>query len=183
MYNDYDYQLSKIVSNFKENIKNKSECESLKRKANYLSDDIKTSINDANLDSNEKIKLGQLLKETKAVEEFIGSIGNAGNSMFIEMAKIQLANGRINASISKLAKYKYCVDIYQISLNGYIATMAFNNSTENYSIYYKWKSFDGQKSGNGNMGLPNNSMRHILDNRENQKYNVINIVNLICKMI
>lgn len=179
-FNSLDSDLSTIVSDFTKNIKNKSECEQLKRKTNYLSDDIKNALKNEYLDSNETIKLKQLLKETEAVEDFIATIGNCGNGMYIDFQQIQLANQRINASVSKLGNYNFCIDIYRVSLNGYLATFACNKSSENLSISYKWKSIDGHSSGNGNMGLTKNSMRHIFNNRDNKNYNHIKLVYINC---
>ena len=182
-YSGYDSDLARIVSSFKENIKNKSKCENLKREAYYLSNDIEKSIDGDELDLKETKQLEALLKETEAVEEFIGTIANAGNNMFVDMNKVFLANQRINASIAKVSNYNFCVDIYKITLNGYSAILAYNSSSTSYSISYKWKSLNLSASGSGTMGLPNNSMRHILDNRDNKDYNTIKISNIICKDI
>ena len=182
-YNGYNSELSRIVYSFKENIKNKSKSEDLKREAYFLCSNIEKSIANDELDFKETKQLEALLKETKAVEEFIGTIANAGNNMFVDMNKVFLANQRINASIAKVSNYNFCIDIYKITLNGYSAILAYNSSSTSYSISYKWKSLNLSTSGSGTMGLPNNSIRHILDNRDNKDYNTIKISNIICKDI
>ena len=182
-YNGYDSDLARIVSGFKENIKNKSKCKELKSEAYYLSNDIEKSIDGDELDLKETEQLEALLKETEAVEEFIGTISNAGNNMFVDMNKVFLANQRINASIAKVSSYNFCVDIYQVTLNGYRATLAYNSSSTSYTVSYKWKAPNGSASGSGTMGLPSNSMRHIIDNRDTKNYKTIKISNIICKDI
>lgn len=56
-YNDFDYDLSRIVNDFKRDVMNRSRCEDLKRKADYLSDDIQKYLNEEDLDQYEKDKL------------------------------------------------------------------------------------------------------------------------------
>jgi hypothetical protein len=179
----YDAGLTRIVSSFKENIKNKTECEDLKREAYFLQTNIEKSIENDNLDLKEKKQLESLLKEVESLQEFIGTIANAGNNMFVDMKHILIANERINASIAKISNYNFCIDIYQVTLNGFSSTIAYNYTSNNYSISYKWKSPNGSANGSGTMGLPSKSMRHILDNRDHKNYNTIKISSIICKDI
>ena len=118
-YSEYDSDLTRIVQSLKENIKNKSECEDLKKEAYFLSNNIEKTIDKDELGANEKKQLESLLKETEAVQEFIGTIANAGNNMFVDMKQVLLANERINASIVKISNYNFCIDIYQVTFNGY----------------------------------------------------------------
>ena len=178
-YNDFDYDLSRIVNDFRRDVMNKSRCEDLKRKADYLSDDIQKYLNEEDLDQYEKDKLRQLKKETEAVEEYIGAVGNCG-TYFPKMDDLILANYRINGSISTQLNNKFCIDVINVSINDYVATLAYNNTATNYSITYKWKSPSGKSSGNGTMGLPSRTVRHMYDNRDNPQAKKIVIVSLNC---
>jgi hypothetical protein len=182
-YNDFDSVLTQIVDEFKSNIMNKNKCEDLKRKASYLSDEIQGSIADDQNSDYDKKKLVQLKKEVEAVEEFIGTVGNAGNNMFVEMDAIYLANNRINSSITTVEKDKFCAEIITISLNGYVATLALNNSSYTYTVAYKWKLSNANNTGNGTMGFPTKSVRHIYDNRSNPASKRITIISVSCKNI
>jgi hypothetical protein len=178
--NDFDSQLTQIVYEFKANIMDKNKCEELKRKADYLSDEIQDSIDDEENSEYEENKLVQLKKEVEAVEEFIGSVGNCGNS-FPKIETIYLANNRINSTISTLIKEKFCTEIISVSLNGYVTTMAFNNSFNDYTVSYKWKALNGMNTGNGTMGLPSQAVRHIYDNRSKPASKRITIISVSCK--
>lgn len=179
-YNDFDYDLTQIVNEFKTNIMDNDKCEKLYKKADYLADEIENSIEDDNNSEYENNKLEELKKEVEAVEEFIGSVGNSANNMFVKMDLIYLANKRINSSIATIIKYNFCVDIIIISINNYTTTMAFNKTNNNYTVTYKWKSISGINTGSGNMGLPANSIRHIYDNRKEPSQKNINISSLNC---
>lgn len=179
-YNIYDSQLTQIVDEFKSNIMNKNKCEDLKRETSYLSDEIQNSIDDDQNSDYDKKKLVQLKKEVEAVEEFIGTVGNSGNNMFVKMDEIYLANNRINSSIATVVKDKFCAEIITISLNGYVATLALNNSIYNYTVAYKWKLSNATNTGNGTMGLPSKSIRHIYDNRSNPASKRITIISVSC---
>jgi hypothetical protein len=178
-YNDFDSDLTQIVNEFKKNIMDKDKCEKLYKKADYLADEIENSIEDDDNSEYENNKLEELKKEVEAVEEFIGSVGNSANNMFVKMDLIYLANKRINSSIATIIKYKFCVDIITISINNYTTTLAFNKTNNNYTVTYKWKSISGINTGSGNMGLPANSIRHIYDNRKepSQKNIIISSIN------
>jgi hypothetical protein len=179
-YNNYEYELSSIVSNFKLNIMDKSKCEGCRREADYLSDKIEDDLSRGDYDSYEKSKLKKILAETEAVEQFISSVGNCGG-MFASLDEINLANNRISASIVNIAKYNFCVNIYKITLGNYSVFMACNTSSNDYSVSYTWKSANGKSSGNGDMGLPKKTMRHIYDNREKQNQMDILFTKVTCK--
>ncbi len=181
--NDYDSQLTQIVYEFKTNIMDKNKCEDLKRKAYYLSDEIQKTIDDDQNSEYEKNKLVQLKKEVNAIEEFIGTVGNCGNNMFVKMDLIYLANSRINSSIATVVKDKFCAEILTISLNGYVATLASNDSSNDYTVSYKWKLSNATNTGNGTMGLPSKSIRHIYDNRSNPASKRITIISVSCKSL
>jgi hypothetical protein len=178
-YNDFDSQLTQIVNEFKSNIMDKDKCKNLYRKADYLVDEIENSIEDDDNSEYENNKLIELKKEAEAVEEFIGSVGNSSNSMFVKMDLIYLANKRINSTIVTTLRDKFCADIITISINNYVTTMAFNKTSSNYTVAYKWKLSSATKTGSGNMGLPINCVRHIYDNREapTQKHIIITSIN------
>jgi hypothetical protein len=179
-YSDYEYDLSRIVSNFKTNIMDKRKCEDYKREADYLSDKINDDLKSGDYDSYERDKLKKVLAETEAVEQFINSVGNCGG-MFASIEEINLANNLINASIVNVAKYNFCVNIYKITIDNYTTFMACNTSLNGYSVSYKWKSPNGKASGNGDMGLPKRTMRHIYDNRDNQNQKDILFTTVTCK--
>lgn len=181
-YNDFDYDLSRIANDFRRDIMNKSRCEDLKRKADYLSDDIQKYLNEEDIDQYEKDKLRQLKKETEAVEEYIGSVGNCG-TYFPKMDDLILANYRINGSILTQLNNKFCVDVITVSINDYVATLAYNKTSANYSIAYKWKLPSGMSSGNGSMGLSSKTVRHMYDNRDKPQAKKIVIVSLNCRSI
>ncbi|MCF8321785.1 MAG: hypothetical protein K9I26_01420 [Flavobacterium sp.] len=181
--NDFDFQLSRIVSEFRENIMDKKMCEDLKRKAYNLSSDIQNSIDENSNSSNEVNKLKQLKKEVDAVEEFIGTVGNGGNNMFVKMDLIYLANNRINSSMSTNVKDKFCVEILTITLNEYVAKMMYNKSSNDYTVTYKWKLSNATSIGNGTMGIPMQTIRHMYDNREKPAQKNIMVTNVTCTNI
>lgn len=180
-YSDFDSELTQIVNEFKTNIMNKDKCEDLYNRAYYLADEIENSIEDDDNSEYENNKLEELKKEAKAVEDFIRSVGNSANNLPIKMDLIYLANKRINSTITEKTKYNFCVDIITISINNYVTTMAFNKTSSNYTVTYKWKLSSAFNTGSGNMGLPTNSVRHIYDNRElpSQKQIIITSMNCI----
>lgn len=164
--NNFDSELNQIVNEFKMNIMNKSKCEDLKRKASYLSDDIEDAIEEEQNSSGEKVKLTKLKQEVDAVEEFISSVGNGGNNMFAKMDDINLANRRINASISQNATDKYCCKILKVTIQGYVAAMLYNDSNIDLKVTYKWQTSNKSNSGSGEMGLPRETIRQVYNNRD-----------------
>lgn len=181
-YNDFDYELTGIVNDFRRDVMNKSRCEDLKRKADYLSDDIQKYLNEEDVDQYEKDKLRQLKKETEAIEEYIGSVGDCG-TYFPKMDDLILANNRIDGNITSQLKNKFCVDVITVTINEYVATLAYNNTINDYSITYKWKLSTGMSSGNGSMGLPSQCVRHMYDNRNKPLAKKITILSFNCKKV
>ena len=180
---DFDYKLSDIVRRFKEEIMNKDVCENLKNETNYLVDDINDSLDkEGEYSYDEVLELKKLKKEAEALEEFIASVGDCGN--YIPSIKdFNLANQRVNASISYVIKDKYCVDIILVEIGDYITYLAKNNSSKNLTISYKWKVPNGVNRGSGTMGLLKYSVRHIYNNREKLKVKEISIYGINCKEI
>jgi hypothetical protein len=179
--NDFDYRLSDIVRKFKLEIMDKDECEKQKRAADDLSDDINDAIkNTDEYNYDEIIELKKLEKEAEALEEFIAAVGNCGN--YIPSIKIfNLANKRVGASVVSIVKDKYCVDVISVTIGNHVAYLGENNSTNNYTITYKWKTPNAMNSGNGTMGLSALSVRHIYDNREKPIQKNISILGITCK--
>lgn len=165
-FSNFDSELNQIVNEFKMNIMDKNKCEDLKRKASYLSDDIEDAIEEEQNSSEEKVKLTKLKQEVDAVEEFISSVGNGGNNMFAKMDDINLANRRINASISQNTTDKYCCKILKVTIQGYVATMLYNNSNVDLKVTYKWQTSNKSNSGSGEMGLPRETIRQVYNNRD-----------------
>ena len=159
----------------------KDECEKQKRAADDLSDDINDAIkNTDEYNYDEIIELKKLEKEAEALEEFIAAVGNCGN--YIPSIKIfNLANKRVGASVVSIVKDKYCVDVISVTIGNHVAYLGENNSTNNYTITYKWKTPNAMNSGNGTMGLSALSVRHIYDNREKPIQKNISILGITCK--
>ena len=165
-FNNFDSDLNQIVNEFERNIMDKNECEDLKRKASYLSEDIEDAIEEEQNSSEEKIKLTKLKKEVDAVEEFISTVGNAGNNISVKMDDIILANSRINANISQTSPDKYCCKIIKISLQNYVSTMLYNDSNADVTVTYNWYANNKSTNANGTMGLPRKTIRQVYNNRD-----------------
>lgn len=178
---DFEYKLTNIISKFKSEIMDKSECEKQKIAAENLSDEIKEAIeNIEEYNSNHLDELKKLKKEAEALEEFIAAVGHCG-SYIPSIENFNLANRRVGASVVNVIKDKYCVDVISVTIGDYTAYLAENNSTKNYTVTYKWKAPNGMNYGNGNMRLSKLSVRHFYDNREKPSQRHISIFGITCK--
>ncbi len=177
---DFDYKLSSIARNFRSDIMNEEGCEKQKTAAYELADEIEEAIESDEYTSEEILELKKLKKETEALEEYIGVIGNIGNYN-LSISDFNLINRRVNANISSVIRDKYCVDVILITIGDYAVYLAENDSSKNYKISYNWKAKKGMNTGSGNMGLWKYSMRHIYDNRENPTQKNISIFGITCK--
>ena len=178
---DFDYKLSDIAREFRNKIMNEDECENLKRDADDLIDEIEDAIEmEDEYSYDEIIELKKLKKEAEALEDFIASVGDCGNYI-PSINDFYLANQRINANVSYVIKDKYCVDIIIVQIGDYVAYLAKNSMSKNYTVSYKWKVQNGMSSGNGTMGLTKQSVRHIYNNREEPTKKNILIYDINCK--
>lgn len=80
-----------------------------------------------------------------------------------------------------VSKDKFCVDIIKVTINEYVAYLAENNSTKNYSVTYKWGTSNGMNNGSGSMGLMKLSVRHIYNSRDEENQKNITVLNMNCK--
>jgi hypothetical protein len=177
---DFDYELGNIVQKFKLEIMDKDKCADLKDEVSDLAEEIQKKIEKEENSESEKAELKQLKKEADAVEEFISVVGNCSNNMFVDIEKIYLANQRINSSIGKISTDKFCCEIFSFTINNYVSTLAFNNSLDNYTVSYAWKSPKNMNKGSGTMGLPSHTARHVYDNRSNTAQKNIILISVKC---
>lgn len=177
---DFDQKLTDISRKLRLEIMDKDKCEKLKRDAASTTDEIEAAIKKTEkYSSAEIIKLKQLKKEAEALEYFIAAVGNCGN--YIQSIEdFYLANRRVGATISTVIKGKYCIDFISVSIGEYVAFLGENNSTTNYTVTYQWKAINGLNTGNGKMGLPKLSMRHIYNNREKPSQKNISVYGITC---
>jgi hypothetical protein len=177
---DFDYKLSEIVNKFKQEIMDKDECNKQKNETYYLSRNLEEALNlEGQYTQDEKYELRKLKKEADALEDYISSVGDCGNfSPTIEY--LNLANERIGGSISYLIKDKFCVDVISVTIDDYVAILLENNTNKSFTISYQWTTSDGILKGNGTMGLPKRSVRHIYDNRDNRDRKNISIIGITC---
>lgn len=178
---DFEYKLSGIVHNFKQEIMDKEKCEKHKREASDLVDDIKDAIKmEDKYTLDELVKLKELKKETEALEEYIASVGDCGNYI-PSIEDFNLANRRVGGRVVSIIKDKFCVDIIAVNIGKYVAYIGENNTIKNYIVTYKWKASNGMNTGSGTMGLSKKSVRHIYDNREKPNQNKISVFGITCK--
>lgn len=177
----FDSELSNIVGKFKSDIMDKEECEKQKRAAEDLANEIEDAIKNVHdYNSSEIAELSKLQKEAEAVEEFIASVGNCGNYMS-SLNNFDLANRRVGANVASVIKDKYCVDVISVSIGGYVAYLAQNNTSKIYDVSYMWKAPNKINSGSGTMGLFKFSIRHIYDNRNNPSQKNVSVFGITCR--
>lgn len=178
---DFDFKLSDIARNFRNEIMNKDKCENLKRACDDLVDEIEGAIEmDDNYSHDEILELKKLKKEAEALEQFIASVGDCGNYI-PSIDQFNLANQRIKANFSYVSRNEYCVDIILVEIGDYVAYLAKNNSSKNYTVSYKWEVPSRMNTGNGTMGLSEYSLRHIYNNRDETTQKSISIFEVKCK--
>ncbi len=165
----FEARLAFICENFERDVMKKEICEQLQREAVNLVEEINE---ETNKEADEQIieAYRKVKQEAEAVADFIGSIGHCSNTI-LTYEKLNLASKRIRYRISNIGKGEFCIEMITISIGSYVCILAQNNSPNNYSIEYQWKTSDGRAIGNGKMGLPSRSVRAFYDNRErnNQK--------------
>lgn len=179
-FNNFNSRLTNITDEFQNKIMNKDECEDLRLDAGTLAKEIEDELKLKNDTDKEFKELMKLKKDIQALEAYIGSVGDCGNYI-LSNENLNRANRRINSQITKIESNKLCVSVISISIGKYVSYLAQNNTTTNYSVTYKWKSPDGLSSGNGTMGLPSKSVRHIFNNRDNPNLKRIQVFEMKCK--
>lgn len=177
--NDYDSDLTRISNDFRETIFDEDECTNLKNEVGDVSNAIEEDIDSDDYSIDEKNQLKVLLKEADALEDYIASIGNCGNYI-PSIEKFNLANRRVGGSVSIISLDKYCVDVISVTIGDYICYLAKNNTTNNFTVSYKWTTPNGMHKGNGTMGLYGKSVRHIYDNRDETEQTIITVTDITC---
>ncbi|KGE88584.1 MAG: hypothetical protein ACE362_08400 [Phaeodactylibacter xiamenensis] len=178
---DFDSELSDIARSFRNDIMDEYQCQRLKGDAGDLANEIEDAIEEDDEYSDAEMRqLGQLKKEAKALEQFIAAVGNCANYL-PSISEFHLANQRVRADVSYVSKDQYCVDFVVAGIGNYVAYLAVNSSPNNYTVSYKWKAPGGMDSGNGTMGLPKSSVRHIYNNREEVNKTRISVYGVSCK--
>ena len=181
---DFEYELSHIIREFKENVIDKDECEDLKRDADDLTDEIEEAINSEDeYTPDELSKLRILKKETEAIEDYISVVGNCGgNSLSID--NFYWANRMVNADIVTVSKNIFCVDVFKLTLGEFVVYLLKNNSQKNYKVKYNWETKSKMQSGSGEMGFANSlgvGVKSIYNNREYPENRNIKVFNITCK--
>jgi len=180
---NFESKLSNIIMEFRHEILNLDKCENLMQSTESLINEIEESIeNKEEYTLSELLELKNIKIEAEAIEQLISILGiNTHHTMTVK--EFEIANKKVNLSISNEFNEKYCVEIIKVRLNDYVSYIVKNNSQKNFKISYKWigKSITGTVSGNGNFGLSKQSMRHLYDNRENISCKNITIKELNCK--
>jgi hypothetical protein len=177
----FDSELSDIARSFKNEIMEEYQCERLKGEAEDLANEIENAMDEEDEYSAEEMRqLRQLKEEAEALEEFIAAVGNCANYL-PSRSEFHLANERVRAEVSYVSKDQYCVNIVVVKIGNYVAYLAENGSTNNYTVSYKWKAPGGMDSGSGTMGLPRSSMRHMYNNREEVNKKKISVYGVSCK--
>lgn len=179
----FEYEITKIIQNFKKGIMEKSECENQKREAGYLSKEINNAIEkEGGYSAVEISNLKTLKIEVEALEDYIGTVGNCGNNM-INSENFNLINRRVQGDVLNFGSQKFCINIITVKIGSYIVYLAENNTSKNYTVTYKWKENHktGVSSGKGEMGLPQKSLRRIYDNRNQPLLKNISVYEISCK--
>lgn len=175
---DFESKLNDIVAKFKREILDKQECEKYKREADDLVEEIKKSINSGDYTNEEVSKLNKLKGESEALEEYIAAVGGCANYV-PSISDFNLANKRVKGNITQVSLNKFCIDIFSVEIDNYIVYLGVNNTSNNYTVSYNWKSATGN-GGSGTMGLTSKCVRHIYDNREHTNRKKITISNIKC---
>lgn len=155
----FEAELNRIARDFYSSTLD--DCDNLKRKADYLSDDIEEALEEEEDYSTYEIgQLRQLLKEAEALEDYIGAVGGCGNYI-PSISDFDLANRRVRASLFEIQSGQFCVQLILVELENFKTVMAYNNSSSNYKVSHQWQVPGSMRSGNGEMGLSKYSVRRI----------------------
>lgn len=178
---NFERELSRITSDFREVIMDEDQCEKLKDKAEDITEEIEELLkNPEDFSSEEISQLRQLKTEAKGIEDFIAVVAGIGSS-FPKFKDFMAVNERVGADIFYLSKNEFCIDILVVEIDEYRVYLASSNSTKNLRLHVKWKTKDRSSSGNSEVGMVSKSIRHILDNRNNAIKNNIDFQSISCQ--
>lgn len=178
---DFDYKISSIATEFRNNILDEDKCEKLKWATAELADEIEDEIKNVGMYSRDEIlEFRKLKKEAEALEQFIASVGDCGNYM-PSVEQFNLANKRVKASVSYVSRFEYCVDVVLVEVDDYVAYLVVNNTDNNYTLSYKLRANSGFRFGEGTMGVFGHSVRHFYNNRDDVSEKDISIIEINCE--
>lgn len=177
---DFNRELSRIVGDFQEVIMDENECDDLKDEAEDIADEIEELLEKSENFSHEEIsQLKQLKTEAENIEDFITVVAGVGNA-FPKLTDFKEVNEKVGVQIFRLSQYEFCVDVLVIEIDEYRAYLVGNNSTKNVRLTINWKANNGSRSGKSEVGMVGNSIRHILDNRDDSLEKLI-IQSITCR--
>jgi hypothetical protein len=174
---DFESDLNQIARDFKTNIMDESQCRQLEDDAEDLSEDIQDEIDNG---SEEKMKLEQLKKEADALVVYMNCIGLAGSNI-PTVEQFEMANRRVGGVVTFGASGNYCVVIQKVTINAYVCYIMRNNSSNNFTVSYKWKNTNGMRTGYGDQGVPKGCVREFYNNRDNPEDKSISVYAIACK--
>lgn len=177
---DYEYKLFNIASDFRNNIMDEDKCRRLLNDASSIVYDIEGEIKNNEFSNTELSEYKTVKKKAEALQAYIGAVGGSTNAM-PTISEFMYANSLVRGDVATLFQEKFCIDIISVKIDNFTAYLGENNTNSNYSVSYKWKSPDGISKGNGTMGLPKKTVRHIYDNREKPNRKNIIIYEVNCK--
>ncbi|APQ18598.1 hypothetical protein [Maribacter hydrothermalis] len=170
---DFNRNLSRIIGDFKEAIMDEDACEELKDDAEDIADEIEEILKESEDFSPEEIlEFKQLKTDAENIEDFIAVVAGVGNA-FPKTIDFKQINGKVHIGIYTLGKYDFCVDVQVAEIGSYKAYLVTNNSANNVRLKIIWKTANGARTGSSEVGMIGNSIRHILDNRDDSLENLI----------
>lgn len=178
---DFEWEYRSIERKIEENLYDKDELDQLSRKAETLESDIEYYLKNHNdeLEPAERQKCKQYQKFAEDLHEYIETIGDLDNgNVTIEAAR--RITGEINGSMATLPKGKMCLDLYEITIGKYSATLLGNSSGSMLKIEWKYASTDKMASGNFSGAIWSNSLKVWKSTREDKKYRLLKITSLKC---
>lgn len=177
--NDYEYKLFNIAGDFRNNVMDEDKCRRLMNDALSIVYDIEDELKNDEYSATEIAEFKKLKKKAEALEAYIGAIGGSTNAM-PTISEFNYANSLVRGDVAIVFQEKFCIDIISVKIDNFTAYLGENNSISNYSVSYKWKAPDGISKGNGTMGLPKKTVRHIYDNRDKPMRKSIVIYEVTC---
>ncbi len=176
---DFELKLSYIARDFRDNIMDEDNCKHLMNDASRISSDIEEELKNNEYSATEIAEFKKVKKKAEALEAYIGAIGGSTNAM-PTISEFNYANSLVRGDVAIVFQGKFCIDIISVKIDNFTAYLGENNSISNYSVSYKWKAPDGISKGNGTMGLPKKTVRHIYDNRDKPMRKSIIIYEVTC---
>lgn len=108
-------KLSRIATQFKNDIADEENCRLLSRSAGQVENEIDDIISEKrlSLDQDEISKLKQLRTEATA-QNFIAAVGHTSYSLYPTKAEFSLANNRVGANVTLTSSGKFCVNTLNV---------------------------------------------------------------------